>query len=110
MVTVNSAVYHDRKMLKWLPFQSLPEQGKSLRALREKRLRRPKPTLSEDRLEMIQRALETALENGHPLRLVVHESGMEKTVEGPVHHVDFTARRLRVGETWVDADDVIDAI
>ena len=108
MVTVSSAVYHDRKMLKWLPFQSLPEQGKSLRALREKRLRRPKPTLSEDRLEMLQRALESALANEHPLRLTVHEAGAEKTIEGLVTDVDFTTRRLCIDTTWINASDIID--
>ncbi len=105
---MNSAVYHDRKMLKWLPFQSLPEQGKSLRTLREKRLRQPKPTLSEDRLEVLQRAFETALHNECSLRLVVHDSGTERTLEGPLSEVDFAARRLRVGGTWIDAADVID--
>ncbi len=110
MVTVSSAVYHDRKMLKWLPFQSLPEQGKSMRRLREKRELRPKPTLSADRLEALQRALEAALESGASLSLIVHESGRERVVKGTVSDADFTARRLRVGMEWVNADDVIDAI
>jgi len=55
-----SYVYHDRKMMKWMPFNALLEQGDHLQDLLNGRSKKEMPLLSEDQQSELNYKLEVA--------------------------------------------------
>ena len=55
-----ASLYHDRKMLKWLPFEALETHGEAIRSLYQERETTEKPVLSDDALATIERSRHVA--------------------------------------------------
>ncbi len=55
-----SYVYHDRKMMKWMPFNALLEQGAHIRDMLDGRTKKVMPSLSVDQQSELNYKLEVA--------------------------------------------------
>ncbi len=107
VVTVADA-YQDRRMLKWLPFESLEEQGDTLRALYDSLDKEEKPELSQDHLDLMQYSLEEALFYQSRIVCVYYEKGRRKQLAGFVLGVDTDRGLLFLDSGTLILDEIID--
>ena len=96
--------YLDRKMLKWLPFQSLPEQGDEISALLNGRSIQSKPELSEDQYQLMQYRFEEAFINKETVIIRYFSKGQIKILEGVIIGADMHQKviMLNTGNLWVE--------
>ncbi len=105
-----ASVYQDRKMLKWLPFQSLPEQGEDLKALYQKRRKRTKPLLSTDQYELMQYRFEAAWQSQETVTLTLFKNGGVRRVQGIILGADKTLGTLMLDCETVLLDDIVEIL
>lgn len=101
-------VYHDRRMLKWLPFDALPEQHGYLKAVYDAFDLMTKPALLPDQIEYLNYRIEEAFHTQESITLTVFDSGRLKTVQGTIIGVHKDAQLLMVGAEKVPFDDIIE--
>lgn len=100
-------VYQDRRMLKWLPFEALPEQGHYLKAVFDHFEYLQKPTLSSDHYDYLnQRALE-AFHFQETVKVEVYNQGKMVIYEGTITKLDEHQRMMRINGFMVPFDDLI---
>jgi len=102
------SVYHDRKMLKWLPFEALEAQGEYMRELHESLRKEPRPVLSEDQHTLMQYTLEEAIVEKKPICMTVFMDGQRHTCNGAIHGLDKNNGILFVGAHSVLFKDILD--
>ncbi len=83
-------VYHDRRMLKWLPFQSLTEQGKDILKLLENQYAQTQPSLSEDQYEEMQYRFEEAYARQEPVTVGYFSAGRKRCLSGVILTADLS--------------------
>ena len=99
-------LYHDRKMLKWLPFQSLPEQGEDLAALFKEEL--PcMPVLSEDDYALMQYRFEEAFRTGCAIRMTIFRAGQTIQRCGQILGFDPFYKTVLMSDETVHIDEII---
>lgn len=81
-------VYHDRKMMKWMPFNALLEQGEYISDLLHGRERIEMPVLSPDQEAELNYKLETAYLFQHPIEVTYYENHKMHIVEGTITRID----------------------
>lgn len=101
-------VYHDRRMLKWLPFQSLPEQGDDLRAIYDSLTRQDKPVLSQDQYDEMQYTFEACYHTQDPVKLTLFKGGRKTTKNGLIIGFDQTYGMIILNTGTVMKQDIID--
>ncbi|MFW5841840.1 MAG: YolD-like family protein [Bacillota bacterium] len=101
-------VYHDRRMLKWLPFQSLPEQGDDLRAIYDGLTHQKKPILSQDHYETMQYTFEACYQMQAPVKLTLFKQGHKTTKNGLIIGFDQTYGMIILNTGTVMKQDIID--
>ena len=106
--TLDSYVYRDRKMMKWLPFGALTEHGDYLQELFAKRNRQEKPTLLSDAENEMNYRLEEAIAMSLPVQITYFEHHQYHTVEGHISSVDQTHKTLTVSNRTISAKQVTD--
>jgi len=87
VVTVPS-LYHDRKMLKWLPFEALEPQREALRRVFEKNSESAMPALSPDQHLHNQYKVEESLKTGETVQIVYFHERHRYTLFSPILSVD----------------------
>jgi hypothetical protein len=95
-------VYHDRKMKKWRPFASLPEQYIGLQEVINKQLEVPQPLLTEEQMEQINFILIEALHTNKQVYLTYYKKGQYITEKGFIQFVDS------LGNLFVFIDEVFE--
>ncbi len=103
-------VYYDRKMMKWLPFQALPEQGAYLDALYHARNHLAKPILSDDQYSLLNRHVHDAYCSKAPIMLKYYRCGAIHSARGRIIGIDRTARILMLDALSIDFDAVLEII
>lgn len=101
------SVYHDRKMLKWLPFEALEAQGEYMRELHESLRKEPRPVLSEDQHTLMQYTLEEAIVEKKEVIVDYFESGTRHQCEGFIQGSDATLGILFVGSISLTINNII---
>ena len=96
-------VYHDRKMMKWMPFNALLEQGDYIRDLLEGRERMERPVLSRDQEEELNYKLEMAYVFHQTIEVSYYESYQIKTITGTITRTDIMNKLIYIGETSLPA-------
>jgi len=84
-------VYHDRRMLKWLPFEALPEQGHYLKAVYD--------YLNWKALEAFHQQDVVQVEVYHQGRMVIYKGTLRK--------IDYQTASIHINGLRVPFDDVI---
>lgn len=102
-------VYHDRKMLKWLPFEALETQKEAIRGLYAARNRQARPSLSDDQLHLMQCHVETSFFQKKEILITLYDDvkGNTRTRSGVVTDYDANAKRLYLDHVPIAAKDVI---
>ncbi|AIO19053.1 YolD-like protein [Candidatus Izimaplasma bacterium HR1] len=95
--------YHDRKMMKWMPFNALLEQGDYINDLLHGRERKTMPVLSVDQLEELNRQLESAYLFNYEIEVSYFESHKIKKVKGHITRTDLFNKLIFIGEKSVSA-------
>ena len=85
----NEYVYHDRKMMKWMPFNALLEQGDYINELLHGKTRLEMPVLSEDQQSELNYKLETAYIFQSELEVSYFEAHKIKKVTGIITKTDL---------------------
>ncbi len=101
------SVYHDRKMLKWLPFEALEAQRGMLGTLYDSLEKETKPVLSDDQYAAMQYALEEALMHQSTIHVEYFSRGKRHHIEGTVMNVDGHQRILFLETATILLDDVL---
>lgn len=96
-------VYHDRKMMKWLPFNALLEQGDYINDLLQGRERIERPVLSPDQQDELNYTLETAFLFGHEVCVSYYENHRIKSATGTIGRTDLYNKLIFVGEQSIAA-------
>lgn len=97
----------DRGMMKYAPYQSLVEQAKYLAAMRERRSRIPRPLISSDRAEEMNRIL-VQYQKDDPVKAEYWENGRLYWVRGPIEKIDTNSHLLLIEGVRIPLRDLID--
>jgi len=102
-----ASVYQDRKMMKWLPFEALPEQGSYLAQLYEERMVEDRPTLSQDHLDYLNARVNEAYMNGDCVDIEYFDQGHRYHLSGQIIGIDFFAKTLIFENAHILFEDVL---
>lgn len=95
-----------RGMIKWAPYKSLVEQEDFLRiALREKR-KVPKPQISTDKAEEINRLLSSYI--GNEVIVTFYEDGFIYYIEDVIEIISASKKAIIIQEKEIAFKDIID--
>jgi hypothetical protein len=95
-------MYHDRKMKKWRPFASMPEQYIGLQEVINKQVEVPQPLLTEEQMEQINFTLIEALHTNKQVYLTYYKNGQRITDTGFIQFVDS------LGDLFIFIDEVFE--
>ncbi|MGS0971836.1 MAG: YolD-like family protein [Candidatus Izemoplasmataceae bacterium] len=99
--------YHDRKMMKWMPFNALLEQGDHLRELIEMRNQEDKPILSEDQLAELNYDLERAYMSQELVEITYFKKHRKHLIKGHIHQIDIQNKMIMIDNEGLYAEEVL---
>ncbi|MFW6298077.1 MAG: YolD-like family protein [Bacillota bacterium] len=100
--------YHDRKMLKWLPFEALEPQRESLLKLFKGKSETRMPALSDDQLQANQYRMEEALHHQEVVRILYFESGSTHTLYSRIVDTNPLNRKIITEDGPLEVDAIIE--
>jgi hypothetical protein len=99
--------YHDRKMMKWMPFNALLEQGEHLKELLDAKNKEEKPLLSDDQLAELNYDLEYAYISQKEVKIQYFKQYKRLEMTGYIHKIDVQNKMIIVGDQGIYAEDVL---
>ena len=102
----NGYVYRDRKMMKWMPFHALLEQGDYINDLLNGRIKKEMPVLSVDQLEELNYKLEIAFVFQSEVEIQYFDKGDFQTVSGILTRADHYRKEIYLGEIAVPSQKI----
>ena len=102
----NGYVYRDRKMMKWMPFHALLEQGDYINDLLNGRIKKEMPVLSVDQLEEMNYKLETAFVFQSEVLITYFDKGDFQTVNGILTRADHFKREIYLGDVAIPSQKI----
>jgi len=99
-------VYKDRKMMKWMPFNALLEQGDHVSDLLRGRERQSMPVLSEDQQAELNYNLETAYIFRSEIEVTYFDNHQFNTVIGVITRTDLHNKLIFINDTSVHAQKI----
>ncbi len=100
--------YHDRKMIKWLPFQALPEQGGFLKTVFEALEYEEKPTLCDDQIDHLNYRFSEAFQQREEVIITYFNEGRRHTCQGYIQGYDPVFKVFMVGAQTIAMHDVLE--
>ena len=100
-------VYRDRKMMKWMPFNALLEQGDHLQDLLNGRSKKEMPLLSEDQQSELNYKLEVAYLFKNEVLITYYRDGAIYKIEGIITRTDIYNKLIFIDEAFVSALQII---
>lgn len=100
-------VYHDRKMMKWMPFNALLEQGDHLRELLNGRSKKEMPILSADQEEELNYKLEEAYLFKNKVQITYYRDSAIYEIEGIITRTDVYNKLIFINDSFVSALQII---
>ena len=88
------SIYVDRGIIKWSAFDALNGYNQMLKELRQRLGKKPKPILSDDDFETLNRRLEEAAINKYEIELIYYENGYLKNTYGKIKKLDYNNKLL----------------
>lgn len=104
---MHSYEYHDRKMMKWMPFNALLEQGDHIRNLLQGRIKKEMPSLSVDQESELNYKLEAAYLFKNEISITYFRDGEIYKIEGVISRTDIYNKLIFIGEAFVSALQII---
>lgn len=99
-------VYRDRKMMKWMPFHALLEQGDYINDLLNGRIKKEMPVLSADQFDDLNYKLEIAFVFQSEVAIEYFDKGDFHTVTGILTRADHYQKEIYLGETAVPSQKI----
>ena len=99
-------VYRDRKMMKWMPFNALLEQGDYINDLLHGRERIEKPVLSPDQEQELNYKLDMAYLFSHEVEISYYDSHKIKTMSGKITRTDMHNKLVFIVEQSLSAHQI----
>lgn len=81
-------VVRGRGMVKWNPFASIPEQYEEIHRMFEEQYKVPKPFLTQDTMERIERALMQSFHEEEEIHISYYRDGMVQDMYINVLHIE----------------------
>ena len=101
-------IYKDRKMMKWIPFNALLEQGSYINDLLRGREQKQMPSLSTDQQEELNYKLETAYVFKNELTLTYFEKDDFKHITGHITRTDMHNKIIFINDHPIYAQTITD--
>jgi len=102
----NDYVYKDRKMMKWIPFNALLEQGSYINDLLQGRERKEMPLLSIDQQEELNYQLETAYIFKQEIMVTYFDQDAFHHVRGQITRTDLFNKIIFINDQAVYAQQI----
>lgn len=102
-----SYVYRDRKMMKWMPFNALLEQGDHIQDLLHGRSKKEMPLLSADQLSELNYKLEVAYLFKNEVEITYYKDGATYKIDGVITRTDMYNKLIFINESFVSALQII---
>ena len=99
--------YHDRKMMKWMPFNALLEQGDHIVELLNGRTKKQMPDLSVDQQSDLNYKLEVAYLFKNEVSITYFKDGEIYKIEGTITRTDIYNKLIFIDEAFVSALQII---
>ena len=103
-----SYIYHDRKMMKWMPFNALLEQGNNVVELLNGRTKKVMPSLSVDQLSELNYKLEVAYLFKNTISITYFRDGEIYKIEGIITRTDVYNKLIFIDDSFISALQIID--
>ena len=100
---MDNYVYHDRKMMKWMPFNALLEQSDYLKELFYGKTRKEMPILSPDQESNLNYQLEIAALFNSLIIVSYFKNGSILKVEGSITRTDLFNKLVFIGDKEISA-------
>ena len=100
----------DRGLLKWMPFDALTGFKGAITALKQKRLKKDKPLLSDDQFDLLNYHASIAITYEQSITLYYYRDGFIYTVSGRIEKIIRHENRLKLAGKWYKLSDVLDII
>ena len=100
---MDNYVYHDRKMMKWMPFNALLEQSDYLKELLYGKTRKEMPILSPDQEDDLNYQLEVAYLFNSYIVVSYFKEGDILKARGNITRTDLFNKSIFIGETKISA-------
>ncbi|MCK5387673.1 MAG: YolD-like family protein [Candidatus Izimaplasma sp.] len=100
---MDNYVYHDRKMMKWMPFNALLEQSDYLKELFYGKTRKEMPILSPDQESDLNYQLEIADLFNSLIIVSYFKNGSILKVEGSITRTDLFNKLVFIGDKEISA-------
>jgi 3-keto-L-gulonate-6-phosphate decarboxylase len=104
---MDNYVYHDRKMMKWLPFSALSEQGQYLQNMFAKRRKKTMPVLSVDAYETMNYLIEEAIEHQFKVTVEYYEHDRFQILSGIISKLYFYQKTIFIDAKALSAHRII---
>lgn len=101
-------VYKDRKMMKWIPFHALLEQGDYINDLLKGREYKEMPVLSSDQLDDLNYKLETAAVFHSEVEITYFKNNDYHKVSGIITRTDIYTKELFINEVPIPSQSIIE--
>lgn len=95
----------DRGMMKWAPYRSLVEQSEFLEKMRMEKNKKPKPMLTQDRIEEINQVLSNY--KGEVVGITYYHDGYTYLIKTTIKRIDVENRLLILPEGKLKFTDII---
>lgn len=105
--TLENYVYHDRKMLKWMPFSALTEQGTYLQELLSQKTKSEMPILSSDDYDHMNYVIEEALALNLTVHITYFNRGKRDVVTGKITQCQVYNRTIQIDSHTFNAAQII---
>lgn len=100
--------YQDRKMLKWLPFDALPEQHGYLKAVYEAFETITKPELLQDQVDYLNYRMQEAFHTQEMIQITYFKDGKLWVKKGHIIGFNKDAKSLILNETTLSLEDILE--
>ena len=104
---MDNYIYHDRKMMKWMPFNALLDQSDYLKELFYGRTRKEMPILSPDQEDDLNYKLETAYLFNSQIIVSYFQDGDILKIEGMLTKTDQYHKLIFIEDIEVSARKII---
>lgn len=104
---MDSYVYHDRKMLKWMPFSALTEQGTYLQDLLSQKTKVEMPILSADDYAYMNYIIDEALALNQAVLVTYFNHGKKEMIEGKISQCQVYNRTIQINDHLLNASQIM---
>ncbi len=99
-----------RKMIKWKPFNTIPEMNKIIDEIESKKQKEPKHYLLPDLIENINYTIKDALANNLKIQVKYMKQGFLKYEYGYIKNIDTNKKYILINNTKIYFKNIINVM